>query len=79
MVEVGSNGLSWNIKMLGPGIWTVKALLRLLQHEYELVFSTNIVPQQGYHPLLNTIRVGAAGILKLFNIWVDVNQAWLKI
>ena len=54
--------------MLGPGIWTVKALKRLLKQDYELQFSTEIFQHEGYHPLLNTIRVGAAGILKLFNI-----------
>ena len=45
----------------GPGIWTIQALMKRLKNSYKLEFSEDLVAQDGYHPLLNTIRIGAAG------------------
>ncbi|XP_023337276.1 uncharacterized protein LOC111708204 [Eurytemora carolleeae] len=56
----------------GPGIWALREILkRSSQNRSCLSINENLVSSPGYHPILNTIRLGAADVAPL-----DVVYSW---
>ena len=49
------------LNISGPGIWTIQAMFKRLGSQYNFQLTQDLKYDDGFHPLLNTIRVGAAG------------------